>query len=166
MRPPGLNRGDQVTGSALAKAFDLANRPIRGGRGTAIVGDRVIAVTGIDSSRKIFWWGRIMGNTPLAGSPPYQWSYDVEELYKPTAGYGGWEIKPNGRAVTAYNFFEDPNDGAGIEGHGIDVDALPGTFTTQPIPTDITVPVVQVKLADGTKEFWFWAMNGIDGECP
>lgn len=66
----------------------------------------------------------------------------------------------------AYNGIEFPNDGTGIEGNGIDMANLVGTFSLVPIGTGVVVPI-RGPLADGagTNTYWFTAVNAIDGDC-
>ncbi len=96
-----------------------------------------------------------------------QWRYTCEQVVKRTTAYTGW----HGTNVhfEAFNTCEHINDGAGVEGNGVDVDnpSFEG-FSIQPAPVGSIVRVWAV-LPSGspqTTEYWFSYENGIDGECP
>lgn len=95
-----------------------------------------------------------------------QWRYTCEQVVKRTTAYTGW----HGTNVhfEAFNTCEHINDGAGVEGNGVDVDnpSFEG-FSIQPVPVGSIVRVWAV-LTPGppTTEYWFSYENGIDGECP
>jgi hypothetical protein len=89
------------------------------------------------------------------------------EVYKATAGYGGWATLSGGRSGTARNTIEDGNSGSGTLGNGVAVSNLDTddyTFTLQPVPDDVIVWVEEVDQG-GSTEYWFQYENGVDGSC-
>jgi len=109
------------------------------------------------------FWAKITGRTSLGSN---RWSYTFANVTKGgSVGYGGtWT---NGStAGTAYNSIEQINNGAGIEGNGVDVDGtdFPSGFSIQPVPTNSIVRIFETANG-GTTEYWFSYENGIDGTC-
>lgn len=162
-----IARGRNLTGEELHSALaETEAKPIGG---TGILVQRsgqqsIIREREQRPRRMVQWIGNIVSSVLVN---PNQWHYIVQERIKATAGYGGWTDRPSGRIGTGYNFDEDANDGAGVEGHGVDVGNLPGDFATKPVPNGWPVLVTEVRLADGSEiEYWFERMNGIDGTCP
>lgn len=128
---------------------------------------------------------------------PNRWRYDWREAKKPEPGYGKWEIDLEGRAseppvppdpedptdpgdpgTRAYNLIENINDGQMIEGNGVDVENLPGTFALQPVPVLTVVRMWPVRAggpeplnpppdfdAGTINEYWFSYENAVDGLC-
>lgn len=163
-----IQRHKKLTGSGLNEAIINASKPPSGGVDVAVISsgkDAVIKGTGPKPRRRVQWFGVVISAVVFA---PGQWLYIVRERIKQSPGYGGWVDKLNGREVPAWHYSEDMNTGEGVENHGINVDELPGTFATQPLPVDSRVVVTEVRLADGsTLEYWFTdSMNGVDGSCP
>ncbi len=104
-----------------------------------------------------------------------RWNYSFKELFKNTAGYGGWGDRAGGRtgtkdtATAARNTIEDMNtDTPGTElGCGVAVDSLDTgdwTFTLSPAANGLIVWITEVNKADVT-EYWFSHDNGVDGVC-
>jgi len=116
-----------------------------------------------------FFAARIAGNTSLGSN---QWTYSWVEVEKTSAGYGGWTTRDEGRSGTddAYNRAEDMNDGADLEGNGVDVDGadFPAGFAVQPAPTGSIVLMEAVHFpldGEAAVEYWFTHENAIDGTC-
>lgn len=85
----------------------------------------------------------------------------------------------NGTAVTtgaqrtsathgkAINTLELMNSSSGVQGNGIDVANLTGTFALQPIPDNKAIVQLQGPMLIGGQNRWlFSAPNGVDGACP
>ena len=129
------------------------------------------ALTAVFQRGEVEFWARIDSSTALNAAPITKWSYTFTEVQKATLGYGGWATKANGHAGVAYNSIEDMNDGAGVQGNGVDVDNLDTaefTFAIQPAPADVIVRMYRVLLTvldNETPEHWFQYENGVDGEC-
>lgn len=145
--------------AAVRTALNVTGRRvIVDGSGTFTAGER--------PPRQVKTWpGRVIAIAELA---PNQWVYDVNEVFKKSPGYGGWDIKPNGRQIQVFNKPEDQNSESGVQGTGIEVDNLPGDFAHQPVPVGSIVDVTEVRLTDGsgtTTEYWMDRMNGVDGRC-
>ena len=162
-----IQRHKKLTGSDLNQAIINSSKPPSGGVGVSVVSsgkDAVIKKADNEPRRRVQWFGVVLSAVLLA---PGQWFYIVRERIKQSQGYAGWDDKPNGREVGAYHYAEVMNDGAGVENHGVNVDNLPGTFATQPLPDGLSVVVTEVRLADGsTLEYWITgSMNGVDGSC-
>ena len=163
-----IQRHKKLTGSDLNEAIRNSSKPPVGGPGVAVISsgkDAVIKKAGNEPRRRVQWFGIVISAALVA---PGQWIYVVRERIKQTPGYGGWIDRPNGREVPAFALVEDMNDGEGVENHGVDVDNLPGTFATQPLPVGSRVVVTEVRFADGNNlEYWITgSMNGVDGSCP
>lgn len=163
-----IQRDRPLTGSAMNEAIKKAYKPPSGGRGVSVISsgkDAVVTKQGNEPRRRVQWFGIVVDLELL---DPGQWLYTVRERFKVASGHAGWADKPNGREISAYFYAEGMNDGQGVENHGVNVDNLPGTFATQPLPVDSRVVVTEVRLADGsTLEYWITgSMNGVDGSCP
>jgi hypothetical protein len=85
-----------------------------------------------------------------------RWLYKFEEMEKVNAGYGGWGVKADGLAGTAYNRVEDNNGASGSYGNGVSSTNLTGLL--------VEIAVVPLVGSDDV-EFWFSYVNGIDGAC-
>jgi len=109
-------------------------------------------------SRRYFF-ARITGSTSLGNN---KYSYTFVEIYKNTAGYGGWADKSGGVTGTLYNFIEDQNAATGTLGNGVAISAL-GTCTMKPIVIGTRVRVEWTYLANGNVEYWTMYENGVSG---
>jgi len=88
-----------------------------------------------------------------------KWRYTVVEQTLSFTGYGGWQMKANGRTVQAFNGVEDPNDGIGEEGNGVIVD---DDLTLRPAGIGAVVNVTEVRYGFGDtaiKDYWFHFEN-------
>ncbi len=152
--------------------IDAANR-IR-----SVAGDgRFIAADIMGESLNIRWvgppivypalpWDARISATATQEGANFRWTYPVVEIFKDTAGYGGWSDVTGGRTGTAYAMAEDGNTSSGLQMSGVDDDNLVGTYAHQPLPVGRKVRIKTHTLTDGTKEFWIiGADNGIDGAC-
>jgi hypothetical protein len=176
--PAGFQRGDRVTGRAFREALLWAGKRPTGGNQIEVRGDGdVINYMGQVPARQVTFPAIFLTQNVVIANA--QWTYDIAEVFKKFAGYSApgnlkWAVKDGGRTGTAYNYAEDFNDGLALEGHGINVDNLPGSYATQPVPLGLVWPVTEVRYqvfdedVDGMadrREFWFSYVNGIDGEC-
>lgn len=102
-----------------------------------------------------------------ANGNPVRWTYTVSEMYKATAGYGGWSVLSDGYTGAAYNFNEEGNDGTGRQMNGVDHDGAdyPSTVSMQPIQDNAILPGVMVFAASGAVEVWLWSQSNEDGTC-
>ena len=164
-----IRRGATLTGRQLRDAIRQAGATPRGGRGINVVGSgpyATIRQSGRQWSRRVQLFLRIGAPTSAGDN---QWTYEWPEMRKTGPGYGGWQIKPNGRTHDshgpAYNFAEEMNSSSGVQGNGVNLDDLPGTFTLQPVPNGRIVLATILTFTDGTKEVWFDQDNGIGGAC-
>ena len=164
-----LRRGAVFTGRKLRDSIRQAGATPVGGRGVATSGSgpyATIRVSGPQKSRRVQLPIRITGNLDVDTN---QWGYQWREQRKNGVGYGGWEDKPNGRNDGshgfAFNFAEQMNSASGVQGNGVNVDDLPGTFALQPVPDGRIVLATILTFTDGTKEVWFDQDNGIGGAC-
>lgn len=96
-----------------------------------------------------------------------RWKYAWQEVvWNGTA----WAVVTGGSDYTthgyAYNGIEAGNTGTGVEGNGVDVDSLPGTYAIQPIGTG-SVVLLRGPFANGSgvNVHWFIAVNAVDGGC-
>ncbi len=126
----------------------------------------------VDPKPKIKFDAMILNATPST-SGPNRWDYQFGEVIKRQAGYGGWQLRVNGRTGDAYNRIEIPNSAIGVQGNGIDLANLPTGFSLQPIATGIVVEMSVVRWVDTDNgvvinagvEYWFSEYNGVDGDC-
>lgn len=115
-------------------------------------------------------WIRITDSTSTgnqdADGNPVQWTYPAEQVYKVSAGYGGWSTFTGGWSGTAYNGAENLNDGSGRQGNGVDHDGsdYPTSIKMRPIQPD-TIVAARLVNVGGTVEAWFDLVNGEDGTC-
>jgi len=117
------------------------------------------------------FWAEITGN---AADGTNRWKYAWSEVYKASAGYGGWSALSGGRSGTttadpARNTIENMNTGGAshVEGCGVDVDNLDTgyyTFSIMPCTTGNIVRVHEVRQGENS-EYWFSYINGVDGGC-
>ena len=165
-----IRRGQLLGWRTIRNAIRQAGATPTGGRGINVVGSGPYA-TIYESRRQ--WSRRVqllirIGASTLVGDN--QWTYEWVEVRKNGPGYAGWEIKPEGRTHVshgvAYNFAEQMNSASGVQGNGVNVDDLPGTFALQPVPDGRPLlAVILTFAADSTKEVWFDQDNGIGGDC-
>jgi hypothetical protein len=103
-----------------------------------------------------------------------RWKYAWTEYTKSTTGYGGWVAVTGGRSGTtttdpARNFVEDMNDAAGIQGNGVNLSNLLGTFALIACPSGVLVWMNKISFVSsgtGYTEYWFSYETGVDGACP
>ena len=120
------------------------------------------------------FWASISGNSADGTN---RWKYAFSEVYKSSAGYGGWAALSEGRSGTtstspARNTIEDMNTGADshVEGNGVDPGNLDpaetgsDTFSLMPCTSGNIVRMHQVECGE-TVEYWFSYENGVDGDC-
>lgn len=124
-------------------------------------------------------YAQITGATAADSPAQNRWEYAWKSVTRwtnsnPTqsGGYGQFNVgtQREGEFGTLYNLAEDMNDGAGVEGMGIDVDGddFPAGFEVQPIPDDRIVrayPEVYVSSGKKYTEFWADWNNAVDGTC-
>ena len=110
-------------------------------------------------------WIQITGATAIEGESN-RWEYDWAEV---AWSASGWAAITGGRSSSthgeAYNTVEVPNDSAGVQGNGVDIDELPGTFEIKPIATGVVVLAHGPFVDDTTKAWWFSLVNAVDGSC-
>ncbi|MBT3201530.1 MAG: hypothetical protein HN350_16635 [Phycisphaerales bacterium] len=120
------------------------------------------------------FWASITGS---AADGANRWKYAFSEVYKSSAGYGGWATLSGGRSGTtstnpARNSIEDMNTGADshVEGNGVDPANLDpaatgsDTFSLMPCTSGNIVQMRQVDCGSAV-EYWFSYENGVDGDC-
>jgi hypothetical protein len=124
------------------------------------------------------FWAKLGVPTSLGYN---RWQYPFVEVQKADTGYGTWQPGGFGRSGYAYNTVEDPNDGQGQEGNGVDIDRLiqcicgesssgSGTPCCRLLPagTGAIVRIKEVRFGYGsqpTVEYWFQFENEVDC-CP
>lgn len=168
---PSFSPGERLTARDLNRVVGLT-RTVRGGPGTTSSGtgaDVVVTPTRPGPFPKRTFFARITDSFEIASN---QWAYSWEEVAKTDRGYANWTTKQRGRSGmwfrddAAFNFAEDMNGFQGVQGSGINVDNLPGTFKPVPCPDGQIVLMTVVRLADGTGyEYWFHFAGNVDGSC-
>jgi hypothetical protein len=150
----------------------LAGRLVRFWQGRNVAGG---VETWVDlGCMSLGFWASITANSADGTN---RWKYAFSEVYKSTAGYGGWATLGGGRSGTtstnpARNTIEDMNTGADahVEGNGVDPANLDpaatgsDTFALMPCTSGNVVWMREVDRA-GTTEYWFSYENGVDGDC-
>ncbi len=112
-------------------------------------------------NRNTEFWARIEGAYVVGSN---QWSYLFTEVHKTGTGYGSWQSLPFGRAGVAYNGVEDPNDGEGLEGNGVNLDDLADPIYW-PAGLGIIVRMRELRIKDDNVEYWFQFENAVTC-CP
>lgn len=112
-------------------------------------------------------WARITGSTPLG---PNRWEYDWEEV-APLDDASGWAPsnsvlrRTSGFNGRARNLLEVANGSSGVQGNGVDVANLIGTFALRPVATG-TVHLMHGPTGSVVSpHWWFGSPNGVDGAC-
>jgi len=166
---PGLEIGWEKL-----RDIGIGDRPVViGGPGINVAGDpKRITVSSIspDGLGDYTIDALIVGNQPIG---PNKWSYTWAETLLKTypADPAEWIEKDPGNSSTtlgvALNRYEIPNSDTGIQGNGVDVGNLVGTFALRPVATGIVVKIEFVTFSDGSGiQPWFSEPNGVDGQCP
>ena len=127
------------------------------------------------------FWARLLAVEQLS---PNRWRYQFVEVVHSDVGegYGSWVVKTGSRTGYAYNSVEDPNDGAGLEGNGVDIDRLSqcicgesssdsGTPCCRLLPAGLGAIVRMKQVRFGTDaqariEYWFQYENQYDCCLP
>jgi len=117
------------------------------------------------------FWARLTGSTPIMGTYR-RWLYGWMESAR---GAGGWADVDGGRASTdgsggtpdtrALNSIEANNAATGIQGNGVDVANLVGTFDLVPIGVGAIVLMWEETDNAGNLFYSFQAVNQVDGGC-
>lgn len=102
-----------------------------------------------------------------------KWRYDWREVRKGngdtwTTVAGGYTSATHGQA---YNGIERPNSGSGVQGNGVDLANLSGTFAIKTPKTGSGTGVIErirgpYTHPDGARSWAFGYTNMVDGSCP
>jgi len=104
---------------------------------------------------------------------PNYWKYSAVEAVRGTAP-DRWVPDPDGRTTTinadtfgipCFNGFETPNDGAGDEGFGVNVDEAGFTIAMKPIPNGMKVTIAIHRDIEGNRFWEFEAPNAYTITC-
>ncbi len=110
------------------------------------------------------WLARLKNPSPLSGN---RWTYEWDEVV--ARGPGVFETVVGARDHTthglAYVGAEAFNTGAGVEGDGIDHDALPGDFAMQPLGDQVVEMIGPVGDAADSWCVILGPVNNVDGAC-
>lgn len=137
-----------------------------------------------------FWYGipsaqpvqqpfmaRVAAASPSGASTNNRWTYTLREVERrllvAAVEWVDTTTQPAnpGRVVTGFALAEANNAATGVQGHGVNVANLTGTFRTQSIPVGSIVLVYPLTVrpalgAEEAVEYWFERTNGVDGACP
>lgn len=138
---------------------------------------------------RAFWYGvpsappvqapfmaRVSASLPVGASTNNRWTYTLREVERrllvASVEWVDTTTQPAspGRVVTGFALAEANNAATGVQGHGVNVANLTGTFRTQAIPNGSIVVVYPVTVrpalgAPEATEYWFERTNGVDGTC-
>jgi hypothetical protein len=107
---------------------------------------------------------KITGATSIGAN---RWEYDWTEVRLDDTKVFTTSTRNSATHGKALNIEEAFNTASGVQGNGVDVDPLPGTFALQSVRGN---PVVELagahRLTDGTQIWLFSETNAIDGACP
>jgi hypothetical protein len=128
---------------------------------------RYIVVAGSGSVASSHWF-RIASSSQDGTNK--RWTYTCKLQAKTATGYGGWADSSDDTAdYTLYNSIENANAATGTYGNGVASSNLTGTFAVKPLGANARVKAWPVTFTvDGTPytEWWFSAVNQVDGACP
>lgn len=149
---------------------------IRGGPGIRVKHERdgiVVSLfsrkqQGVAATPATSFWAKITGSLAMDGASN-RWQYAWSEQVRTATG---WETPAGGRSGTteegfALNSVEANNDGAGVQGHGVDIDGAdyPAGFALKPIRGEPVRRMWQEIDTDGNVCYSFEATNTDDGTC-
>jgi len=163
-----IRKGAEI-GWRLLRDIGLGDRPrVVGGPGVGVVnlgGQVAMKNTASDARRRVVIDAQIILAIPFS---PNKWTYIWGEAG--LTANSTWFIKDPARNSSTHgvarNRYEIPNSDTGVQGNGVNVDNLVGTFALQPIAAGIVVRLELVPLADqSTIEAWISEPNGVDGQC-
>jgi hypothetical protein len=99
-----------------------------------------------------------------------RWTYTAKLAAKTATGFNGWSNSTvDTDNYTLYNTVEQANTTSGTYGNGVAHTSLVGTFNLKPLAAGAVVRAWPVTFSvSGTTytEYWFSAVNQIDGACP
>jgi len=168
-----IKRGDKITTKILNSLGGGNN--LSGGKDVLVSDGSLVNIKQNASDRK-FFYGKIISSTGItaigdAGTEVSnnQWTYQFNEVVKSTTGYvaSTWRTPLNKKSGTCYNWAEIPNSPSGEQGNGVNIDPNDPdvTITLKAIPGNRVVPMFDITLDDGKKEYWFDMLNGIVVDC-
>jgi len=116
------------------------------------------------------FFGKITGQSDFDDN---QWTYAFEEVYlTDTGAYNKWVTRTGGLTGTARNYVEVLGGKliTTVVGCGVDVSRLEDTgFEVKPIPANRIVKIDIVERIDSEgkrqRDYWFDAINAVDGDC-
>lgn len=166
-----IRRGAKLNARNLREWIESARTTVTGGRGNLSNqrDSRVILSRAGHSQRTRPRFPAKIGTATSLGNN--KWTYPFDEVIKGSAGYAGWSVKTNGRSDAddwgeAFNMAEAANAATGIQGNGVSVANLLGTFAHQPIPPNSIVMVEIFQLDDQSAyEAWIDRVISVDGAC-
>lgn len=141
-------RGVEATNRPASPVRNMAVTPGDGGKTIEQVSDIIVKIRD--------------GATSLGSG---RWSYEWDEARIEIDGTFTLAGRTSDDLGLAYNLAEMANSGAGVEGHGVDVDNLTGTFETKPIRGGRVVTLRGPFLATTNAAWIFEATNAVDGDC-
>lgn len=119
-----------------------------------------------DGGFKGSFFARITAATALGSN---RWKYAWEQVVPDGSTEGAWRAVAGGWTHSThgylYNMAEAPNDGAGIEGNGVDRANLPGGWAMRPIALGVVVHVLAQFSGTAFKCGYFSQPNADDGAC-
>lgn len=160
-------RGDVATGTAMLTSDDFGPAEILWKQDVADrdVSDEAWCVIRLGAGLEPKWFV-LTASTPDA-SPPTKFVYSGKVGEQAGTGYDGWQEISGAPTVSLYHTLEEVNNGAGVEGTGIDIDGtdFPADYELQPVPAGTPVLAHPVVTTSGSVEWWFTATSNYDGDC-
>lgn len=162
----GGSGGGRVAAPEAASGTRGRDRALRGGEAIKSQGVRPGEGAAAKGAGLQFIWAKITGSTAISGATN-RWTYTWTEVYVDddfdwVAGVR--DSDDYGVAIAAVEAF---NDGTGVEGNGVDMDNLEGTFALQPLQGSPVMLLVGPYATSEATPFWViaGATNAIDGSC-
>lgn len=126
-----------------------------------------LAIVRVRAASMVSMHARITSSTVLATN---RWRYSWQEV-RPNAAGTAWVTVSGGFTQAthgyAYNAIEAGNNSSGVQGNGVNLANLPGTFALQPLGANKAVVELRgpYLTAGGVMSWWISAVNAVDGAC-
>lgn len=161
---------DDRTGGGSSNASPESNPSMRG-RSRTMSGVQGVSDSGVKTRREMptiieqtTIYAQITSSISLGAN---LWEYDWEEV----RFNAGLPVRTGATRTStshgkAYNTMEMLNTASGVQGNGVDIANLLGSFEIKPISTKAVVLLSGPFNDNDTPRWYFQAVNSVDGTCP